>query len=212
MGYVIKAMFWDLGRVLANFNHTGICEGLAKFSNLGSSEIYRIIFQEGLEKTYDSGLVDSFAFYSAAKEKINASSELDFTTFVGIWNNEFTQNNEIEETLASIRPEIRKFLLSNTNELHWEQIKKLPIIETFFPDPNFLIRSYMVRMRKPEIGIYWLAIGKAGCPSSEIIYIDDIEENVNVFRSLGGHGILYDCTKNSLIDLLKKLKPFGVFI
>ncbi|MDP2934709.1 MAG: hypothetical protein Q8N59_03030 [bacterium] len=208
----IRAIVFDFGKVLAKFDHMKTCEGLARFSLLTASEIYQIIFKEGLEKEYDSGKISSVDFYETVKEKISASSGLHFADFARIWGDIFTPNDEIEELIADICPEIRKILLSNTNELHWDYIEKIPVIREFFSDPKFLVRSYIERMRKPELGIFQLAIEKAGCPPEEMIYIDDIQEYVDVFQSLGGHGIVYDCTKESIIDLLKKLSPFGVFI
>jgi len=214
MYYGTRAIVFDFGKVLAKFDHMKTCEGLARFSNLKLDplEIHKIIFKEGLEKEYDSGKISSFDFFIAVRKEINASIKLNYDKFAEIWGNIFTQNDGIEELLAKIYPEIRMILLSNTNELHWKYIKKLSVIETFFSDPDFLVRSYKEGMRKPEPGIFHLAIKKAGCPPEQMIYIDDVPEYVNVFRDLGGHGILYDCTEESIIDLLKKLQPFGVFI
>ena len=130
----IRAIVFDFGKVLVKFDHMKTCAGLAKFSNLPAEEIYRIIFQEGLEKEYDSGKIDSVAFYDVVREKISASSDLRFTDFARIWGDIFTPNDEIEELIASIYPEIRKILLSNTNELHWEYIKKLSVIQDFLAE------------------------------------------------------------------------------
>jgi FMN phosphatase YigB (HAD superfamily) len=215
MYYRIKAIVFDLGRVLAAFDHRRIWERLAEFSNLDPLEIHRIIFKEGLEKEYDSGRMSSFDFFIAVCKKINASVKLDYDNFTEIWGNIFTPNTDIEDVIASICPEIRKILLSNTNELHWQYIEKIPVIQEFFSDPEFLVRSYTEGMCKPEPEIFQLAIQKAGCLPEEIVYIDDIQEYIDVFCSLGGHGILYDCTdrtKDSTIDLLKKLSSFGVLV
>lgn len=212
MYYGIKAIAFDFGKVLARFDHMKTCEGLARFSSLTAAEIHRIIFEQGLEKEYDGGKIDSVTFYGSVKEEIKASSDLHFATFARIWGDIFTPNTEIEEPIARICPEIKRILLSNTNELHWEYIKKLSVIQDFFSDPKFLIRSYVERLRKPEIGIFQLAITRADCLPEEMIYIDDVLEYVNVFRGLGGHGILYNCTEELIEGLLRKLSPFGVFI
>jgi FMN phosphatase YigB (HAD superfamily) len=210
----IRAIVFDFGKVLAEFDHMKTCAGLAKFSisNLTESEIHKIIFEEGLEKEYDSGKIGSHDFFIAVCRKINASIELNFDEFAKIWGNIFTPNVKIEELLISIRPEIKMILLSNTNELHWDYIEKIPVIQEFFSDPKFLVRSYEQGMRKPEPGIFQLAIEKAGCPPEEMIYIDDVQDYVDVFQGLGGHGILYDCTKESVDELRKKLSPFKVFM
>jgi FMN phosphatase YigB (HAD superfamily) len=212
MYYRIKAIAFDFGKVLADFDHKKTCGGLAKFSNLTASEIHRIIFEEGLEKEYDIGKISSYDFFIAVGKKINASCKLNYDEFTQIWGDIFTPNTEIEEPIARICPEIKRILLSNTNELHWKYIEKLSVIQNFFDDPDFLVRSYIEGMCKPEPGIFQLAIKKAGCLPEEMIYIDDVQKYLGVFQGLGGHGILYNCTEELIEGLLKKLSPFGVFI
>jgi len=212
MEYRIRAIIFDFGKVLADFDHMKVCGSLVKFTGLTSEQIYSIIFQEGPEKLYDSGLISSIEFYREVKKRIGANADLTFQVFAELWCVQFWPNNEIGRIIADIRPEIKKFLLSNTNELHWENIKKLPVIKSFFSDPDGLILSFRTGLRKPDIRIFQLAIRKAGYSAEEIIFIDDVPEYVDVFRELGGCGIVYNCAINSTIDLLKKLKPFKVFI
>jgi len=212
MYYTIRAIVFDFGKVLAEFDHMKTCEILTRFSNLNSLEIYKIIFQEELEKEYDSGKISSFDFFVAVGKKISASIMLSYDEFTKIWGDIFIPNTEIEELIASICPEIKKILLSNTNELHWEYIKKLEVIKEFFSDSDNLILSFKEHILKPEEGIFELAIRKTGCPANQILYINDKLEHINVFRGLGGHGILYNCIEESITSLRRKLKPFGVFI
>ena len=58
----IKAIIFDFGNVLANFDHMITCRKLAGFSPFSPEEIYQCIFKTKLEEEYDKGLVDSLTF------------------------------------------------------------------------------------------------------------------------------------------------------
>jgi putative hydrolase of the HAD superfamily len=66
----------------------------------------------------------------------------------------------------------RLFLLSNTNELHFNFAKKT-YKEMFHPFDDFIL-SYEVGHVKPEPEIYKAALAKAGCSATQCFYTDDI--------------------------------------
>ncbi|MCD6528308.1 HAD-IA family hydrolase [bacterium] len=206
----IKAIIFDFGNVLANFDHMITCRKLAGFSPFSPEEIYQCIFKTKLEEEYDKGLVDSLTFYQQVKEKIQANSKLTWEVFKKIWGDIFSENSGIEKVLERIKPELKLFLLSNTNEIHWKYISQMPVIKHFFPDEKQLILSFKLGFRKPDIRIYKAAIKKADCPAEEIIYIDDITKYIQTAKKLGINGILYNCQKEPAAALLEKLKKFKV--
>jgi len=206
-----KAIIFDFGKVLANYDHMITCEKLADFSPFPAEEIYQRIFKTELEERYDKGL-DSRIFYRRVKEKIWADSRLTWELFKEIWGDIFSENPGIERVLEKIKPEIKLFLLSNTNEIHWEYISQMPVIKKFFPDEKQLILSFKLGLRKPDPLIFKEAIKRADCPAEKIVYIDDIPEYVQIARELGIKGILYNCQKEPAEILLKKLKKFRVII
>lgn len=206
----IKAVVFDFGKVLANFDHMTICEGLAAFSPYSPDEIYRHIFREGLEKSYDEGRMTSREFYGVVAKTITADERLGPETFARIWGDIFTENTDIENILDALPPSIRLILLSNTNAIHWEYIKTLPVIKKFFEDEHRVVLSFQNGCRKPDEQIYHETILKASCTPKEIVYIDDIPEYVNAFARLGAGGIIYDCSKDPISKLREGLMTFGV--
>ncbi|MGH9425052.1 MAG: HAD-IA family hydrolase, partial [Terriglobia bacterium] len=74
------------------------------------------------------------------------------------------------------------FLISNTNELHFEYcLKNYPILHTM----EGHILSYKERSQKPDPKFYQVAIKASGVRPEEIFYTDDREEFVEAGKALG---------------------------
>ncbi len=182
----------------------GSCVRLSDFSGLNEIEIYKFIFTLRTEHGYDKGDITSRQFYSEVKRGIKANKDLTYKKFSEIWGDIFFNNPGMEQFLERIKQGRRFLLLSNTNYLHWRYISRMPIIKKHFSDPKRLILSFREHTRKPDQKIFLKAMKKSGFKPHETVFIDDIEDNVNAFRSLGGYGIVYNCRKDSLGFLMEE--------
>ena len=76
--------------------------------------------------------------------------------------------------------------LSNTNEHHWGLLsdRKHP---AFFPlaELDHQFASHLIRARKPDEAIYEHLEKEAGVSGPEILFFDDVEENVRAARKRG---------------------------
>jgi len=205
----IKAIIFDFGGVLAKFDHMKSCRTFAEFSKYSAEEIYDMIFINGIEKCFDEGSIEPEEFHRLIQGRIGVT-DISYHQFLQIWGDIFTPNEGIENVLIEIRDPIKKFILSNTNKIHWQYIKKLPVIQKFFPDSDQLILSFQVKARKPDRRIYDCGIKRTGVDPSEIIYIDDKRQFVDDFKSLGVFGINYDCQIHSIRALESALHQRGV--
>ena len=146
----IKVIVFDLGKVVVDFDHRITSRKLSDISSKSEEEMYDYIFKSGIEKLYDTGKISSEEFYKTAKDylKINIS----FEEFSNIWSEIFFEKPEMNDFIAGIdSKKYKKFLLSNTNELHFEYcMKHYPVMKNF--DEIFL--SYRLGMIKPSQGIY----------------------------------------------------------
>lgn len=211
MNKQIKAIIFDAGRVLVNFDNAPFFNGLASFSTYSEEEIKSKLKESGIIQKYHDGKINTQEFYEEATTKINASG-LDFENFHNLWRSIITTpNKDIEKILNSIRPEIKLLILSDTTKPHWEIINGFDSVKKFFPDKNQAILSFEVKVSKPSAEIYWEAVKKASCPIEECVFIDDHKENVEEFRNLGGNGITYDCRVDSIDDLKNRLIKYNVF-
>lgn len=174
-----------MGGVVLFFDHMLICKRLSILSDYSASEIYKIIFTEGLEKRYDEGRISSNEFY----EKIIELLKIDilFDEFCEIWSDIFWENTKMWQFIRDLkRIKYKVYLLSNTNELHFQFVKnKFFIINEF----DEYILSYIIGYRKPHPKMFQVALEKSGLNVSNHIYIDDKEEFAKAAQSIGMIGI-----------------------
>jgi putative hydrolase of the HAD superfamily len=93
-------------------------------------------------------------------------------------------------------------LLSNTNELHMDWVKKYV---PFFPEfkscfHNFYL-SHEINLRKPDKEIFELVLKENNFIPSETLFVDDTKENTDAAEKLGIHIWNIDETKESIVNL-----------
>jgi putative hydrolase of the HAD superfamily len=89
----------------------------------------------------------------------------------------------VDEFLSRLKDlDIKIGLLSNTNKLHFDYIKKLFNDFRIF-DKIYL--SYELNLAKPDKRIYEYVLNDLKIPASEIIFIDDTDENIETALDLG---------------------------
>ncbi len=204
----IKVVLFDFGRVLSDFDHKKACFCLSKFSTLTPDEIYNVIFPK-LSGLHNTGQYDSIKFYDEVKRNAKLKN-ISFEEFSHCWADIFTSNNEMERVLSKIKGDIKLFILSDTDPVHWTYISRLPIVKKFFDDENRIIRSYDVKVEKPDDKMYNEAIKRAGVKPEEILYIDDVQEFVETARDFGINAEKYDCTKDPITRMEEIFKKYEV--
>jgi glucose-1-phosphatase len=98
---------------------------------------------------------------------------------------------EAHETVAVLRRACvrHKFLLSNTDPIHWEWIvEQYPHLLGFF---DRLLTSHELRALKPNAEIYHMVEALSGLPPTAHLLIDDLAVNVEGARACGWDGIVY---------------------
>jgi FMN phosphatase YigB (HAD superfamily) len=117
----------------------------------------------------------------------------------------WTLNKDTVKIVKSVKTAGYKIAaISDTIQPHVEYMKRKGWYEPFL----ILILSSEVGMKKPEVGIYKLALKKLRVKASESIFIDDKEKNLVTAEKLGMKTILFKDAK----QLRKELLNFGVKI
>ena len=207
---MIKAVIFDVGNVILGFNHMKMCIAYAEFTVLPPCEINKRIFLSQTIREYEKGIITPHAFYEAAVAMINADKRLTFERFVRIWTDIFIPNQMIGTVLDRLHSEMVRIVLSNTNVLHWRYIADLPVMKKHFFDEKKSVLSFNQKCMKPDVRIFFEAIKRCCCTPQEIVYIDDVPAYVNVFRNLGGNGIVYNCQTESIDALTSALSAYSV--
>ena len=109
----------------------------------------------------------------------------------------------MEELVQRVAVGTRVGLLSNTNPLHYHLcLENLPVLRHI--PVHFL--SYQLLALKPEPAIYHAVVEAIDLPAEEILFIDDVEENITAARSIRMQGIRF----TDPAGLEKALEPLGV--
>lgn len=179
----IKAIIFDLGNVLVDFNHRIAAERISAYCDKSGEEIYNLFFDSQLTRSFEEGKVLPADFFLNVKSALDL--KLDFDKFVPIWNEIFflsDKNNEVFKLIKVLKKNYRLLLLSNINELHWEYLeKKFPI----FGDFHFVIPSYRTGLTKPDPLIYQKALESLKVLPGQAFYTDDRMDLIEKAREIG---------------------------
>ena len=195
-----KTIIFDLGNVIVSFDARKMCSQIAHLSGLSFEEIKDCIKKVWMG--YERGTISSEELF-ALFNKISKRS-LNYSEFMLAGCDIFTLRPEMLDLVKTLKKRgYYLIILSNTNEAHYQFIKKK---YGFFNLFDQLILSFEVKMVKPEIKLFELAVQRALCPSQACYYIDDIPQYIEAAKTLGITGHLF--THPSL--LLKDLQTYNI--
>jgi putative hydrolase of the HAD superfamily len=196
----IRAIFWDVGGVLLTnaWDHTQRADALEHF-RLDAKE-----FQARHEM-----VVSSFE-----RGKISLDEYLDRTVFYSVRPFTRDQFRDYMLSLSRPMPEVLNFALTlagagkyfmgtinnESRELNVYRIDKFGLREIF----RLFVSSCFIGLRKPESGIYQLAIELTQIAPEDCCFIDDRSLNLECAAKLGMHTIQMQ-TLDQLKDDLQKL-------
>ena len=200
---MIRTVISDMGNVILPFDISVFLKRIAKYSSLEKEEIMSIpVLHDGLIESFGKGRISPKRYYKGMKDIFKV--DLKFKAFLDIYCDIFSLDSSVLETLAQLKGKHRLILLSNTDTLHFNYIeKRFP--EIFIFDEYIL--SYKVGSVKPEEKIFKIAIEKSGAEPQNILFIDDMEENIRVAAKIGMKTIHF----NSKTNLKAELEKFGIF-
>jgi epoxide hydrolase-like predicted phosphatase len=179
---MIRCVISDLGKVLICFDNSLFYRRMAAVSRLDVDEIAkRVNVHSEIGQAFDTGRLSPREFYQGALEVLDV--EMSERDFFAAYNDVFTLNLPVIDTLSRLRPRLsRMVLLSNTD------VARFGFIRDRFPEVLFFdeyVLSYEVGFIKPDPRIYELALEKAGVPPDECVFIDDLRENIEAARRWG---------------------------
>ena len=198
----IRAIFWDVGGVLLTnaWDHTQRSQALKQFEMeeeefhdrhemvVSSFERGKITLDEYLDRT---------VFYRPRPFTREA-----FRDYMVSLSQPFPEVLEFARSLASSGKYFMGTINNESRELNYYRIDNFGLRNIF----RLFISSCFVGLRKPESGIYRLALEVTQIPAGECCFIDDRTLNLECAAKLGMHTLEMD----SLDQLRKALQEMGV--
>jgi len=201
---MIKNIIFDFGDIFIDLDKTATPKEMSKF---GFTELTPEL--DHLSKLYEKGLISSSDFVSkmnhifpkaTTKELLYAWNAilLDFPDY----RLEFLEKLAKEGTY-------RLFLLSNTNEIHINEVIGKNGAEKFERFKNCFEQFYLsheIHFRKPNADIYQFVLNSNNLIPSETFFIDDTKENTDAAEKLGIICWNLQVGAEDVINLKSKLK------
>ena len=185
----LRAVIFDIGRVLVRVDVSRSMEGLAAGLSLSPTELWAALEKDPRWPDWQEGRMSPRDWHQHLSRRLGTS--LTFERFTEVWNLALDpkplQDSSLFEGLAK---RYRLGLLSNTDPIHVAHLEATYDFYRFFPVAR---RTYScsVGASKPSPVIYQHALRACKVKAHEAVYIDDILAYVEAAQRLGFLGIHY---------------------
>ena len=201
----IKLIVFDMGHVFVDFEWETVCHGFYSRAGISKEQFQPILKYVG-SLGYESGHVDTAVFLKAINEQMAEHGNLhpiSETEFHQLWNATFRENSEMAELMQNLRKAHKLYLLSNTNESHWQYLDQTFQVSRHFEE---LILSYKFGHIKPQKEIYQEVLRRSNLAAHQCLFIDDLEPNIAAGSAVGMNVVHF----KDISDLQSRLEHFGL--
>jgi putative hydrolase of the HAD superfamily len=181
----MKAVLFDLGRVLVHYDHVRTLSSVASVCNAGAGVPH--LMREQPEALQIGGMeCDELHAYFVERAGATPSLERFCEAFcAGLARDERALAYAVQ---LEQREELLVGVLSNTNSIHVRWLdENVPELRTF----DLVMMSSEVGLQKPDPAIYRLALELLDVRPEDALFIDDLAENVAAAQALGMAGIVH---------------------
>ncbi|MBR6455621.1 MAG: HAD family phosphatase [Prevotella sp.] len=176
----MKNIIFDLGGVLVGFDRQ---RSIDAFERIGCGKVADYIRDHRTEDLFyriELGEISTHDFCEEVRQM--TATNADDEAIIEAWNVLLTPVTENRlQRLRELREKgVRLFLLSNTNDMHWQYCGHQ--LDGCF-ERVFL--SYEMRLAKPDTAIFAEVLRQADIDAHDTLFIDDNADNIAAAASLG---------------------------
>ena len=178
---VPKAVVFDLGKVLLDFDYGILARRMASQSSVSAEEILTVVNQTPLLHRYETGLISDCEFYDAVVRATGfRGTEEEFLNWFGDIFTEIVPMVALQGEL--VRRGVPTYVFSNTNA---QAIRYVRTYFDFYRQFTGEVLSYEVHSMKPDSRIYEAVERITGLSGKDLLYLDDRPENIAAGDSRG---------------------------
>jgi 2-haloacid dehalogenase len=183
-----KAVVFDLGKVLVDFDYAVAAQRIAGRSAVTANEVQSLIDHSPLLFLFETGRLTREEFFDSVRAATGFAGTI--AEFAESFADIFTPIESMVRSHTALRAEgIPTYIFSNTNVLAAEHIRsRFP----FFRDFDGYILSFEEGAMKPDAAIYEIVEQRTKLSGSDILYLDDRSENIAVGAHRGWQVILQE--------------------
>jgi HAD superfamily hydrolase (TIGR01509 family) len=185
----IKAIIFDIGRVLVRVDIRRAQRGLAKGLNLTPEELWSAIEKDPRWKDWQEGRMSARDWHHNLSQRLGLRT--NFEEFKNVWNSALDPDPIHPDSLfAGLAKSYTLGLLSNTDPIHVAHLESTYSFFSYFPAA---VRTYscVAGSSKPNPLIFREALRACKVRADQAIYVDDIAAYAEAAGGLGMAGIQF---------------------
>lgn len=199
----IEFIYFDLGNVLVSFDHSRAFKQIAGITGVTPTLVEQILFDGRLQSQYERGEISTAEFHAYFCEQSRADISLEKLCHAA--SDIFEPLHDSIRLLQTLKNAGHRLgLLSNTCDCHWKFCLADPRFKFLHTEFENTVLSFMKGLAKPDPAIYQIAARESRCDPGEILFIDDLEENVIAARDCGFDGFQFRGFPELLNELTKR--------
>lgn len=183
----VKNIIFDLGCVLVGLDKQRCVRA---FEQIGAGDVAAYVRDHRTADLFfdiETGQMTTEEFCDEVRSMSRCKAE--DKEIVWAWNQLLVGiPDEKKQRLVELNKEYRLFLLSNTNDMHWQKC-----VNDFFPYHNLgvsdyfedIYLSYKLQLAKPDRQIFEAVLRHSQLQAAETLFIDDVKENCESAAQLG---------------------------
>ena len=169
----IRLILCDFGGVICTFDYRIFCARLAERIHRSADEVFGAAFGDRLQTDFESGKLSGRDYHRTVMVRLDA--DVPYEEFYPMYGDIFAEVPATCDLLRRLRRRFPLYLLSNTNAIHFDYMKKTaPVLSVF----DEFILSHEVGVLKPDPRIYEEALRRSGLPAGACLFVDDRRVNV----------------------------------
>jgi HAD superfamily hydrolase (TIGR01509 family) len=193
----LRAIIFDIGRVLISLDVSRAMEGLSDGSSLSPAELWSAIEKDPRWADWQEGRIAPRDWYHHLSKRLGGG--LTFEQFITAWNRALVPAPIHEDAFfQKLSKSYRLALLSNTDPIHVRYMETAYSFFAYFPTR---IYSCAVGASKPNPLIFREALRALKVRAEEAIYVDDIKGYVEAAQCLGLRAIQFQSRPQLIADL-----------
>ena len=219
----VSDIIFDLGGVLLDLNMQGIGQACARLGINPEMFFVKTPPREGAEEDSSTVCQGISASKAITAYQVGGMTSDEFLALVlshcaenitremvtDAWNAciGLIPKQRLDMILDLRRRGFHTHLLSNTNDLHWEEIKRRYLSTEGYTCADLfdnVFVSHEMHLAKPDPRIYHQAVHRIGRPAEQCFFIDDTLINVSAARREGMQGVWLDLRLESILELIRR--------
>ena len=205
---MIKNLVFDFGNVLIEWNPAKILAAFVKEEDRKC--VKAAIFDSGFWAQTDTGQLTLKSAIQVAQTLLDSSYSATVEAIFTHWYETVDVYHQLQEKIfewAQLGYGI--YILSTTSEIFYavENAGLLPMTKVL----TGKILSYEVGFAKPDKSIYQKLLAQYALQANQCVFIDDLQINLDVAKSLGFETILATSEQQNIIAIEELLKKKGYF-